>query len=58
VGWLRSKCWWLPLLALLVTACAGLPRDAVTPELVEKASVLDGTQVRYWGDRSPPNMNL
>jgi hypothetical protein len=58
VGWLRSRCWWLPVLvALLVTACAGLPRDPVTPELVEKASVLDGTEVRYWGDRSPPNIN-
>ena len=58
MGWLRSRCWWVPLLAaLLVTACAGLPREAVAPELVEKASVLDGTQVRYWGDRSPPNIN-
>jgi hypothetical protein len=58
VGWLRSRCWWLPLVAaLLVTACAGLPRDPVTPELVDKASVLDGAQVRYWGDRAPPNMS-
>jgi hypothetical protein len=28
----------------------------VTPELVEKASVLDGAEVRYWGDRAPPNI--
>jgi hypothetical protein len=42
--------------ALSVAACAGLPRDPVTPELVEKASVLDGAQVRYWGDRAPPNI--
>jgi hypothetical protein len=48
----------LPLVAALsVAACAGLPRDPVTPELVEKASVLDGAQVRYWGDRAPPNMS-
>jgi Patatin-like phospholipase len=46
-----------PCGSLLVTACAGLPRDPVTPELVEKASVLDGAEVRYWGDRSPRNIN-
>ncbi len=46
---------WGAALAVLA-ACASLPRDPVTPEMEDKVSVLDNVQVRYWGDRAPPNM--
>jgi predicted patatin/cPLA2 family phospholipase len=49
---------WSPLLAaLLSVGCASLPRDPVPPAYADKAVVLDGTQVRYWGDHAPPNID-
>jgi hypothetical protein len=47
---------WCGAVALSLAACASLTRDPVTPELEDKVSVLDNVQVRYWGDRAPPNM--
>jgi hypothetical protein len=56
MGWVRHKPYWLPLLfPFCVVGCASLPRDPVPPSFADKAAVLDGTQVRYWGDRAPPS---
>ncbi|MGB3022491.1 MAG: patatin-like phospholipase family protein [Methyloceanibacter sp.] len=58
MGGLRLRYLLLALAAGFCTAgCAGIPRDPVAVEFVEKASVLDGAEVRYWGDRAPPNIN-
>jgi Patatin-like phospholipase len=55
---MRQRFVWLPLVTVLyLSGCASLPRDAVTPELADKVAVLDGTQVRYWGDRAPQNID-
>jgi hypothetical protein len=54
LGVWRFALWGAALAAL--AACASLPRDPVTPEMEDKVSVLDHVQVRYWGDRAPPNM--
>jgi hypothetical protein len=40
---------------LCLTGCASLPRDAVPPAYADKAVVIEGTEVRYWGDREPTN---
>jgi len=53
----RRSLLWLSLFALYLAGCASLPRDPVPPELADKVAVLDGTQVRYWGDRAPDNMD-
>src|SRR5690348_12685833 len=45
------------LAAMLAVGCASLPRDPVPPAYADKAVVLEGTQVRYWGDRAPPNID-
>ena len=45
------------LIGSLLFGCASLPRDPVPPAYADKVAVLDGTQVRYWGDRSPSNIN-
>ena len=45
------------LISSLLFGCASLPRDPVPPAYADKVAVLDGTQVRYWGDRSPSNIN-
>ena len=42
-------------MALYLTGCASLPRDAVPPAYADKAVVIEGAQVRYWGDREPSN---
>jgi hypothetical protein len=45
------------LAAMLAVGCASLPRDPVPPAYADKALVLEGTQVRYWGDRALPNVD-
>jgi Patatin-like phospholipase len=45
------------LISSLLFGCASLPRDPVPPAYADKVTLLDGTQVRYWGDRSPSNIN-
>jgi len=54
---LRCQWLWWSLPVIFLFGCASLPRDAVPPQFVDKATVLDGAQVRYWGDRAPPNIN-
>lgn len=55
---LRPRPIWLSLLiAFCLAGCASLPRDPVPPALADTATVLQGTQVRYWGDRAPPNID-
>jgi len=55
---LRRRHLWLSLLiSFCLTGCASLPRDPVPPAFADKAAVLEGTQVRYWGDRAPPNID-
>jgi hypothetical protein len=49
--------WASALIGSLLFGCSSLPRDPVPPAYADKVAILDGTQVRYWGDRSPPNMN-
>ncbi len=49
--------WWSLPVVIFLFGCASLPREAVPPQLADKATVLDGVQVRYWGDRAPPNIN-
>jgi Patatin-like phospholipase len=54
----RPRCPWLWLpIAVCLVSCASLPRDPVPPGLADKASLLEGAQVRYWGDRAPPNID-
>ena len=54
---------WHKALAALVTAifvvsCASSgPRMAVPDDLISQASVTGLTQIRFWGDQSPPNLN-
>ena len=49
---------WLSVpIVLALVACASLPRDPVPPQLVDDAAVLEGADVRFWGDRAPPNMD-
>jgi predicted acylesterase/phospholipase RssA len=54
---------WHKALAALVTAifvvsCASSgPRMAVPDDLISQASVTGMTQIRFWGDQSPPNLN-
>src|SRR5262245_58949823 len=55
---LRCRPLWLGLLiAFGLASCDSLPRDPVPPEFADKAAVLEGAEVRYWGDRAPPNIN-
>jgi hypothetical protein len=42
-------------MVLCLTGCASLPRDAVPPAYADKAIVIEGAQVRYWGDHEPAN---
>jgi hypothetical protein len=48
-------------LALLIpfwlAGCTSLPRDPVPPAFADKAAILEGDDVRYWGDRAPDNIN-
>jgi predicted patatin/cPLA2 family phospholipase len=46
----------LALFALSLNGCASLPRDPVLPQYADEAAVLDGAQVRYWGDRAPAHI--
>jgi hypothetical protein len=58
MGWFRTKPVWLSLLtALCLVGCASLPRDPVPPALADKATVLESTHVRYWGDQTPPKID-
>jgi hypothetical protein len=45
------------LTAFCLTGCASLPRDAVLPAYADKATVLEGAEVRFWGDRAPDDMS-
>jgi hypothetical protein len=42
-------------LVLGLAACASLPRDPVPLAYADKAVVIEGAEVRYWGDREPTN---
>jgi predicted PurR-regulated permease PerM len=42
---------------MIPSSSASLPRDPVPPAYADKVAVLDGSQVRYWGDRAPSNIN-
>ena len=54
----HTKSFWLSLtIALCLVGCTSLPRDPVPPAYADKVAVLDGTQVRYWGDRAPANID-
>jgi predicted acylesterase/phospholipase RssA len=58
MGCLRRRPLWPSLLIIFsLVGCASLPRDPVPPAFADKAAVLDGAQVRYWGDRAPPNID-
>jgi Patatin-like phospholipase len=52
----RYSCLYLLLLACLA-GCTSFPRDPVPPAYAERAVVLEGAQVRYWGDRAPTNID-
>lgn len=58
---MRWLCLGGPGLALLtsfcLTGCASLPRDAVPPAYADQAAVLEGAEVRFWGDRAPDDMS-
>lgn len=43
------------LLVLVIAGCATQIRNPVPAEIAEKTSLLDGTTVRYWGDRAIPD---
>jgi hypothetical protein len=45
------------LTAFYLASCASLPRDPVPPAFADKATVLEGAQVRFWGDRAPDNID-
>jgi hypothetical protein len=49
--------WATFLTVLCLTACTSLPRDAVPPAYADKAVVIEGAEVRYWGDREPANFS-
>jgi predicted acylesterase/phospholipase RssA len=51
------RAWFALLICVALVACASLPRDPVPAQFVDNAAVLDGAEVRFWGDRAPPNMN-
>ena len=58
MGGVRNESFWLSLIfAFSLVGCASLPRDPVPPAYADKVAVLDGAQVRYWGDRAPSNIN-
>jgi hypothetical protein len=58
MGCLKHYPLWASLLiGSLLFGCSSLPRDPVPPAYADKVAVLDGTQVRYWGDRAPSNIN-
>jgi hypothetical protein len=47
--------WLATFLVLGLSACASLPRDPVPSAYADKAVVIEGAEVRYWGDREPAN---
>jgi hypothetical protein len=51
------RAWLAVPIGLALVACASLPRDPVPPQFVDDAAVLEGAEVRFWGDRAPPNIN-
>jgi hypothetical protein len=58
MGGVPNESFWLSLIfAFSLVGCASLPRDPVPPAYADKVAVLDGSQVRYWGDRAPSNIN-
>ena len=58
MGGVRNESFWLSLIfAFSLVGCASLPRDPVPPAYADKVAVLDGSQVRYWGDSAPSNIN-
>src|SRR5262245_15597074 len=58
MGCLSCRPFWLSLpIALFLSSCSSLPRDAVPPALADQAAVIDDVQVRYWGDRAPDNID-
>jgi hypothetical protein len=58
MGCLRREPLWLSLLVVFCLAsCSSLPRDPVPPAFADNAAVIEGVQVRYWGDRAPDNID-
>ncbi len=51
------RAWLVVAIGLALVACASAPRDPVPPQLVDDAAVLEGAEVRFWGDRAPPNID-
>ncbi len=51
------RAWLAVPIGLALVACASLPRNPVPLQLVDDAAVLEGTEVRFWGDRAPPNID-
>ncbi len=51
------RAWLAVPVGLAVVACASLPRDPVPAQFVDEAAVLEGAEVRFWGDRAPPNID-
>jgi hypothetical protein len=54
--WRRGRQWLSLILLSGLAGCASLPRDPVPPAFAEQAVVIEGTQVRFWGDRAPDNI--
>ena len=58
MGCSRCRPVWLSLLIVLcLPNCSSLPRDPVPPALADQVAVIEGVQVRYWGDRAPDNID-
>ena len=58
MGCLRREPLWLSLLVVFCLAsCSSLPRDPVPPAFADNAAVIEGVEVRYWGDRAPDNID-
>lgn len=58
MGCLRRGPLWLSLLVgFCLASCSSLPRDPVPPKFADNAAVIEGVQVRYWGDRAPDNID-
>ena len=54
---LRRPLWLSLLTVFCLASCSSLPRDPVPPALADNAAVIEGVQVRYWGDRAPENID-
>ena len=51
------RAWLAVPVGLVLVACVSSPRDPVPAQFVDDAAVLEGAEVRFWGDRAPPNID-